>query len=71
MTTCLPSGEGNRLSMRSLLSVKRVTFFDLTAKKVLAQEKAPMYIHELALNEKGDTIYAVGHKKIAVLSMGD
>jgi WD40 repeat protein len=47
------------------------TFFDLAAKKVLAQEKAPMYIHDLALNEKGNTIYAVGHKKIAVLGMQD
>ena len=47
------------------------TFFDLSAKKVLAQEKAPMYIHGLALNEKGDTIFAVGHKKIAVLGMQD
>ena len=47
------------------------TFFDLAGKKVLAQEKAPMYIHGLALNEKGDTIYAVGHKKIAILGMND
>ena len=38
-------------------------FFDLAAKKVLAQEKAPMYVHDLALNEKGDTIYAVGHQQ--------
>jgi len=48
-----------------------LTFFDLAAKKVLAQEKAPMYLHDLALNEKGDTIYAVGHHKIVVLGMKD
>ena len=44
-------------------------FFDLTAKKVLAQEKVPMYVHDFALNETGDTIYAVGHRKIAVFGM--
>ena len=44
-------------------------FFDLAAKKTLAQEKAPMYVHDLALNETGDTIYAVGHHKIMVFSM--
>ena len=46
-----------------------LTFFDLAAKKVIAQEKTPMYLHDLALNEKADTIYAVGHKKIAVFGM--
>jgi WD40 repeat protein len=46
-----------------------LTFFDLAGKKVLAQEQAPMYVHDLALNEKGDTVYAVGHRKIAVLGM--
>jgi WD40 repeat protein len=46
-----------------------LTFFDLAAKKVLAQEKASMYVHDLELNENADTIYAVGHHKIAVLGM--
>ena len=44
-------------------------FFDLAAKKTLAQEKTPMYLHDLALNEDGDTIYAVGHRKIMVFEM--
>ena len=44
-------------------------FFDLAGKKVLAQEKAPMYVHDFALNEARDTIYAVGHHKIAVLRL--
>ena len=44
-----------------------LSFSDLTTKKTLAQEKMPMYVHDLALNEKSDTIYAVGHRKIAVL----
>jgi WD40 repeat protein len=46
-----------------------LSFFDLTAKKVLAQEQVPMYIHDVALSEDGDTIYAAGHHKIAVLGM--
>jgi WD40 repeat protein len=46
-----------------------LTFLDLAASKVLAQEQVPMYVHDIALNEKGDTIFAVGHKKIAVLGM--
>jgi WD40 repeat protein len=44
-------------------------FFDLATNKPLSQEKAPMYVHGLALNEKSDAIYAAGHHKIAVLSM--
>jgi WD40 repeat protein len=39
-------------------------FYDLTAKKPLAQEKAPMVIHDLALNENADTIVTVGHHKV-------
>jgi WD40 repeat protein len=46
-----------------------LSFFDLATKKVLSQEKVSMYIHDLALNEKGDMIYAVGHHKIAVLGI--
>jgi WD40 repeat protein len=45
------------------------TFFDLATSKVVSQEKAPMYVHGLALNEASDTIYAAGHHKLAVLSM--
>jgi WD40 repeat protein len=48
-----------------------LTFFDLAANKALAQEKAPMYVHDLAIHETGNTIYAVGHKKIAVLVVND
>ncbi len=44
-------------------------FFNVAAKKTLAQEKAPMDIHDLALNEASDTIYAVGHRKIVVFGM--
>ena len=44
-------------------------FFDVGAKKTLAQEKSPMYVHDLAMKESGDTIYAVGHRKVAVFGM--
>jgi WD40 repeat protein len=44
-------------------------FIDPATGKVLSQEKAPMYVHSLALNEDSDTIYAAGHHKIAVLSI--
>ncbi len=44
-------------------------FFNLAGKKTLAQEKTPMNLHDLALSEDGDTIYAVGHRKIVVYGM--
>jgi WD40 repeat protein len=44
-------------------------FFNLGTKKTLAQEKTPMYVHDLALNETSDMIYAVGHRKIMVFGM--
>ena len=41
-------------------------FFDLAdSKKSFRDEKAPMHIHSVAVNESGDAIYAVGHGKIA------
>ncbi len=43
------------------------TFLDIDAGNVLAQERISMYVHDIALTEKGDAIYAVGHKKIVVL----
>ncbi len=42
---------------------------DPAAKKVLAQIKVPMYVHDLALNESSDRAYAVGHHKIALLEL--
>jgi WD40 repeat protein len=46
-----------------------LTFIDVAGGKVVAQEPVPMYVHDLALNETGDTIDAVGHRKIVVLGM--
>jgi len=33
--------------------------------KIVRELKAPMHIHEFVLNEKADTLYAVGHNKLA------
>jgi WD40 repeat protein len=44
-------------------------FFDLKAKKVLRQEKAPMHIHDIALNDSRDTIYAAGHHRLVTFEL--
>jgi WD40 repeat protein len=44
-------------------------FFDLKAKKVLRQEKAPMHIHDIALNDARDTIYAAGHHRLVTFEL--
>jgi WD40 repeat protein len=43
-----------------------VTFYDAESGKILHQEKAPMHVHRFAFNESYDTLYAVGHGRIAV-----
>ena len=43
-------------------------FYNLAAKKTLAEEKAPMVIHDVALSESANMIYSVGHRKIVVFS---
>jgi hypothetical protein len=39
-------------------------FFDLAAKKVLREDKAPVHVHDLALADAPDAFYAAGHGKI-------
>ena len=47
-----------------------VMFIDLAdSKKTLRDEKAPMHIHEIALSETGDTLYAAGHNRLAKWSL--
>jgi WD40 repeat protein len=46
-----------------------VIFYDLKTKKMLRQEKAPMHVHDVAMNEARDTIYAVGHQKIVTFEL--
>ena len=43
-----------------------VTFLDPESLGPLKQEAAPMHVHELALNETADRIYAVGHNRLVL-----
>ena len=47
-----------------------VLFFDPTAKKVLKQEKAPMHVHDMVLNEKADSLLLAGHNKLVLYKLG-
>jgi WD40 repeat protein len=42
---------------------------DLSTSKVIKEEKAPMHVHDLVVNETFDTIYAAGHGKAVVWSL--
>jgi WD40 repeat protein len=44
-------------------------FHDLKNKKVLRAEKAPMHVHDVALSETGETLFAVGHNKVVAYEM--
>jgi len=44
-------------------------FLDLRAKKAFKQEKVQTHVHDVALNEARDTIYAAGHGRITVFSL--
>jgi hypothetical protein len=46
-----------------------IKFYDLDEKKIIKQDKAPMHVHDLVLNEAHDTIYAAGHGKLVVWQM--
>ena len=43
-----------------------VTFINTASGKTIKQEKAPMHVHEFAFDESFETLYTVGHGKIAV-----
>ena len=43
-----------------------VSFHNVETGKTLHQDKAPMHVHQFALNEACDTLFAVGHHKIAI-----
>ncbi len=46
-----------------------IQFFELETKKIIKEEKAPMHVHDLTVNETHDTIYAAGHGKLVVWEM--
>ena len=43
-----------------------VSFYSVATGKLIQQEKAPMHVHQVAMNETYDTAFAVGHGQIAV-----
>jgi WD40 repeat protein len=44
-------------------------FCDPAAKKVIAQIKVPMYVHDFSFNESCGRAYTVGHHKIALMEL--
>ena len=42
-----------------------LTFYNTDSGKIIHQDKAPMHVHEFAFDETFETLYAVGHGKIA------
>ena len=44
-------------------------FIDVKNKKIVRQEKVNMHVHHFTLNEAADTIYSVGHNKLAIHEM--
>lgn len=43
-----------------------VSFLKTENGQIIHQDKAPMHIHQSVMNEAADTLYAVGHNRIAV-----
>jgi WD40 repeat protein len=44
-------------------------FYDPKNKKMSRQEKVPMHVHDIAVSDNGDTIWAAGHGKIMVYEL--
>jgi WD40 repeat protein len=44
-------------------------FMDPMGKKIIRQDKVNMHVHHFAMNETADTIYSVGHNKLAIHEM--
>lgn len=45
-------------------------FLDPTGKKAIRQEKCGMHVHDFAMSESADTIFAVGHNKASHFKLG-
>ncbi len=45
-------------------------FLDPAGKKAIRQEKLPMHVHDFALSEAADAVYAVGHNKASHFKLG-
>jgi WD40 repeat protein len=46
-----------------------VSLYDTDSGAVMAEEKAPMHVHDFVINEEFTTLIAVGHEKGAVISL--
>ena len=44
-------------------------FYDLAQNKVLKQEKMKMHVHHFALSETAETLYAVGHQRVLMMTL--
>jgi WD40 repeat protein len=44
-------------------------FYDVAAKKVLKQEKVPMHVHDLRVDERTGTILIAGHNKVSMYQL--
>ncbi len=72
-----PNGMVNRLAFHPkgdwLLALSggdsAALFLDLKTKKILNTFKVPFFMHAAAFNEAFDTVYAVGHNKVAMFEM--
>ncbi len=45
-------------------------FLDPATRKAVKEEKAPMHVHDFALAEDARAVYAVGHNKVTVYTLG-
>lgn len=46
-----------------------IQFYNLADGKIIKQDKAPMHVHDVVLNESADMLYAAGHGKAVVWSL--
>ncbi len=46
-----------------------VMFYDTARRSMLYQGNLPMHVHDAAFSEDHTTLYAVGHRKVAVVEL--
>ena len=46
-----------------------IKFIDLASSKLIKQDKAPMHVHDVVVQDDWSSIYAVGHNRLAVWSL--
>ena len=48
-----------------------LAFIDVTEKKIVIENEAPMHIHKIVLDEDGRKFFAVGHKRFVMFTASD